>query len=343
MRHARESLGLELDGLARRTRIPVHQLEAVETGRLDALPRGVYARAIIRAYASAVGLEPNNAVAEMAPLLPEAEDALAGIARVRGFTHVPACDGSAPLQIGPSSEKGGALARLGIAGQRAKGQGQRAKGKASVSRSAALAWLRIAMRSLTGPPWVTLGIPLTLRAGGPSAPKADASARLRISPSPSKTDGREARADRGAHARAFPPPGAAGFAVAAVLDGAVLSAVGLLLVLATALAAAVPVGSVLALASPAILLLVVLISALYFLLLGGVAGATVGARLARLDVPAPAAVTATAALGRGATLAARELSIVVDLALPLLASRRPGGTPATPRSETRWEAPAPAP
>lgn len=58
LRRAREHLGLSREQLARTTTIPVGDLEAIEAGLIDALPRGMFRRAEIRAYAEAVGLDP---------------------------------------------------------------------------------------------------------------------------------------------------------------------------------------------------------------------------------------------------------------------------------------------
>lgn len=89
LRQARQAQGMDLAAVAKRTRLRVHLFDAVDHGRWDDLPRGVYARAVIRAYAEAVGLDPNAVVTEVAPLLPRAEDPLDGMARVRGFERRP--------------------------------------------------------------------------------------------------------------------------------------------------------------------------------------------------------------------------------------------------------------
>jgi hypothetical protein len=95
LRQARQARGMDLPALAKRTRLRVHLFEAVDHGRWDDLPRGVYARAVIRAYAEAVGLDPNAVVTEVAPLLPRAEDPLDGMARVRGFERRPPASSAA--------------------------------------------------------------------------------------------------------------------------------------------------------------------------------------------------------------------------------------------------------
>ena len=85
LKEAREARGLDLEGLAARTRLRLQHLQALELGRFEDLPRGVYARAVVRAYADAVGLDAAHVVGEVAALLPVAEDPIDGLARVRGI------------------------------------------------------------------------------------------------------------------------------------------------------------------------------------------------------------------------------------------------------------------
>lgn len=89
LRQARHARGFELSELARRTRLGVHLFDALEQGQYQALPRGLYARAVIRSYAEAVGLDADAVVAEVVSLLPEVEDPLDGLARVRGLERQP--------------------------------------------------------------------------------------------------------------------------------------------------------------------------------------------------------------------------------------------------------------
>jgi hypothetical protein len=130
---------------------------------------------------------------------------------------------------------------------------------------------------------------------------------------------------------------------ASAIDGAILAAIAGVLVTLSARAAGLAVAELLRFASPAMLMLAVLIAGLYFLLLGGVAGATIGQRVARL-APAPGerpAVGLTAVCRRGGRAAVGELSIVVDLVVPLVAAWRGPGTRAVVRSDTQWEGKAP--
>ena len=68
LRQAREERGLTLDDVARITRVPLRTLEAIEDGDRTALPAPVYVRGFVRAFARAVGVAPEDAVAAMPTL-----------------------------------------------------------------------------------------------------------------------------------------------------------------------------------------------------------------------------------------------------------------------------------
>lgn len=57
LRTAREDHGLALSDVATRTRIPIRQLEVIESGAFDALPSRTYAIGFARTYARCVGLD----------------------------------------------------------------------------------------------------------------------------------------------------------------------------------------------------------------------------------------------------------------------------------------------
>jgi helix-turn-helix protein len=87
--------------LEERTRVRVHLLRALETGRFEDLPSGLYARAVVRSYADAVGLQSDELLSELAPLLPGIEDPIDGLARVRGVRRQPPKTTSNAALIGP--------------------------------------------------------------------------------------------------------------------------------------------------------------------------------------------------------------------------------------------------
>jgi transcriptional regulator with XRE-family HTH domain len=65
LREARELRGLTTEQLSRETHIPIGHIEALETGRLHAVPGAMYRRAEARAYAEGVGLDPHYVLAEL--------------------------------------------------------------------------------------------------------------------------------------------------------------------------------------------------------------------------------------------------------------------------------------
>ena len=65
LREARERRGLDIEQLSKETTIPVHHIEALETGLLGSLPRAMYGRAEARAYAEAVGLDPDVVLTDL--------------------------------------------------------------------------------------------------------------------------------------------------------------------------------------------------------------------------------------------------------------------------------------
>ena len=60
LRRAREHSGLSLRHIADATKISVRNLSALECNRITQLPGGIYRRAIVRAYAAHVGLDPER-------------------------------------------------------------------------------------------------------------------------------------------------------------------------------------------------------------------------------------------------------------------------------------------
>jgi len=64
LKGAREARGLSLQDLADSTKISIPTLEALERLDYSRLPGGIFSRAFVRAYASAVGVDSDEAVAE---------------------------------------------------------------------------------------------------------------------------------------------------------------------------------------------------------------------------------------------------------------------------------------
>jgi hypothetical protein len=89
LRLARERRGLSLATIARQWGIRETNLELIEQDRFEDLPTGLYGRAAVRAYATAVGLPGDEVLTEIMPRLRTPEDPLDGLARVRGLERQP--------------------------------------------------------------------------------------------------------------------------------------------------------------------------------------------------------------------------------------------------------------
>src|SRR5918994_214249 len=73
LRRHRLRNAISLDEIAGETRVKRELFEAFESNDLSEWPRGLYARAWIRAYASAVGLDPIDTVDEFCRLFPQGD------------------------------------------------------------------------------------------------------------------------------------------------------------------------------------------------------------------------------------------------------------------------------
>ena len=84
LKHVRIASGETLDAVAHRIGVARRLLSAIEDGRFDDLPRGIYARAAIRSYATALGLDAAGILAACEPLLPGVADPIDAMCRLRG-------------------------------------------------------------------------------------------------------------------------------------------------------------------------------------------------------------------------------------------------------------------
>ena len=71
LRAARESRGIALRGIADATKISVRALEALERDDISQLPGGIFSRAFVRAYATEVGLDPEQTIADFITRFPD--------------------------------------------------------------------------------------------------------------------------------------------------------------------------------------------------------------------------------------------------------------------------------
>ena len=81
LRRHRERNQISLEEIVSETRIRREQLEAFERGDLTVWPRGIYARAWVRGYASVVGLDPIDTVDEFCKLFPQGDRRVEGTFR----------------------------------------------------------------------------------------------------------------------------------------------------------------------------------------------------------------------------------------------------------------------
>lgn len=73
LRKTRMAQGLILTEISRRTRIGVTHLRRIEEGDFKSLPPGFYARAFVRAYAEAIGVDADIVIGMLADQLPAAQ------------------------------------------------------------------------------------------------------------------------------------------------------------------------------------------------------------------------------------------------------------------------------
>src|SRR5262245_38879340 len=71
LRAARESAGVSLRYIADRTKHSASAVDALENNRITLLPGGIYRRAIVRAYAAEVGLDPEATLRSFLVLYPD--------------------------------------------------------------------------------------------------------------------------------------------------------------------------------------------------------------------------------------------------------------------------------
>jgi cytoskeletal protein RodZ len=73
LRRHRERSRIPLDEISRDTRVKLELLESLEKNDLSQWPRGLYARAYVRAYATAIGLDGDDTVNEFCRLFPHGD------------------------------------------------------------------------------------------------------------------------------------------------------------------------------------------------------------------------------------------------------------------------------
>jgi Helix-turn-helix domain len=88
LRQARMATGVSVESLAKRSGMRAEWFYAIDTGRFEDLPAGIYARAAVRAYAAALHLDGDEMLRLGEPLLPPAGDPLDAMRRARGMPSI---------------------------------------------------------------------------------------------------------------------------------------------------------------------------------------------------------------------------------------------------------------
>jgi transcriptional regulator with XRE-family HTH domain len=88
LRLARMAAGVSVESLAKRSGMRAEWFYAIDTGRFEDLPAGIYARAAVRAYAAALNLDGDEILRSGEALLPPAGDPIDAMRRARGMPSI---------------------------------------------------------------------------------------------------------------------------------------------------------------------------------------------------------------------------------------------------------------
>lgn len=263
LHRARVERGIDLAEVARRTCLSPQVVQKIDAGRFDQLPAGVYARSYVRAFATAVDLDPEITLTGLAERLPRAEDPLP-VLRDVAERSTPAWMRQYAAVIRAS------LARTVSAGTRLS--------EAWSAEGGRLRWFT--------EPWSRL----TLEAGRGAIEAALGRRGVRAS-DVSSSDHPDVAGGRALPGRRFPSLGATPESrhgstrrriAAMCVDAAVLVALYMLLVQLTAWTSDVSARAVLESAGAGVTAVWALLAVQYFVLLGGIGGRTPGAWVFRL-------------------------------------------------------------
>jgi transcriptional regulator with XRE-family HTH domain len=98
LRQRREQQQISLSTIAEQTKIKLSLLEALERGDVSHWPSGIFRRAFIRAYALAIGLEPDVVVREFLELYPDPAEIVEPIPAIAATLDGPE-GGGAPMRL----------------------------------------------------------------------------------------------------------------------------------------------------------------------------------------------------------------------------------------------------
>jgi transcriptional regulator with XRE-family HTH domain len=108
LRRARERKGLTLEQVSEQTKVGVAQFAGLERADISRWPAGIFGRAFIRGYAGAVGLDPEELVAEFARVYPESPDGH----RIARHAELPSKEAAERPDVPSEPEAGSSAFRL---------------------------------------------------------------------------------------------------------------------------------------------------------------------------------------------------------------------------------------
>jgi transcriptional regulator with XRE-family HTH domain len=82
LRRIRERRGLSLEEMSAQTKVGMTHYAALEAGDLSRWPSGIFRRAFVRSYATAVGLDPDEVLAAFSRIFPDPADGPRAAARI---------------------------------------------------------------------------------------------------------------------------------------------------------------------------------------------------------------------------------------------------------------------
>lgn len=112
LRRERERRGISLETIATLTNVSIELWQGFESNDLSRWPKGVFARAFVRDYAKAVGLDANEVVDDFCRLFPLGDRRVVPVIReqARLIGHDPAVDDERALIPGGVERRGGPAA-----------------------------------------------------------------------------------------------------------------------------------------------------------------------------------------------------------------------------------------
>lgn len=114
LRQRREAQGITLDTISRETKIKLSLLEALEHDDVSQWPGGLFRRAFVRAYAQAIGLDPDVTVRELSAAHPDPAETVDVVQVMASKGHVNGSTGSPPTRLHNMVDSAiGSLSRLG--------------------------------------------------------------------------------------------------------------------------------------------------------------------------------------------------------------------------------------